>query len=268
MFQAALAFVLSKRFDVRPQFVDMTDQARIKRGWQLDCFDISPTELNIFLAPILQFGVKISNSMRIIDGLSIPGFVIENSSGKLVEFSKPPILISGYWQRARYFEGHEKEIQELFRIPGTSVRNEITAATDAPKVAIHLRRGDYVTDPAAQRIHLVCDEAWYREAWRSTLDAIPDAHGFVFSDDPAWALACLGPASNLTYMPFSPDAHPSMDMMQMAACDHFIISNSSYSWWGAWLGQAADKRVTAPREWFRGRSTAKLGICPSDWLML
>lgn len=268
MFQAALGFVLSKRFGMRPHFIDMTDRARVQRGWQLDCFDISPIELNNYLALLLQAGVSISNSIRNISSLSLPGVVIESSTGELSEFRRPPLLISGYWQRARYFEGYEEEIRNIFRFSAAHDGAHINASTEAPKVAIHLRRGDYVTDPAAQRIHLVCDEAWYQEAWRSTLEAIPDAHGFVFSDDPEWALACLGPSSNLTYMPFSPNAHPSMDMMQMAECDHFIISNSSYSWWGAWLGQAADKRVTAPREWFRGRSTATLGICPPDWLML
>lgn len=268
MFQAALALALAKRFGVRPRFVDLTDRARVQRGWQLDCFGMSPTTPMNSVLPAIEFGMSLANALRRIGGLSLPGVAIENSLGELVEFSSPPLVLSGYWQRAQYFEGYEDDIRSHFRFPPTQPSIQIPTAAQAPKVAIHMRRGDYVTDPAAQIVHLVCNDTWYRQAWCSTQEAVPGAHGYVFSDDPDWALACLGPSSNLTYMPFSPNAHPSLDLALMAQCDHFIISNSSFSWWGAWLGRAADKRVIAPREWFRGRPTEALGICPTDWLLL
>jgi hypothetical protein len=268
MFQAALACVLSERFGAKPSFLDLTDRARVERGWQLDCFALTPVRMERSLVPAVETGLALVKAIRQFGVLPTSRVVVENALGDYVEFNTRPYLVSGYWQNPRYFKGFEHEIRALFQLPTSLSAAPGSFLRSKPKVAIHMRRGDYVTDPSAQSVHLVCDEAWYQEAWRAMLGWQPDAHAYVFSDDPDWARACLGEQSNLTYMPFSQVAHPAADLALMSQCDHFVISNSSYSWWAAWLGTSAGKKVIAPREWFRGRSTADLGVCPSDWTLL
>jgi hypothetical protein len=54
-----------------------------------------------------------------------------------------------------------------------------------------------------------------------------------------------------------------MDMKLMSACDHHIIANSTFSWWGAWLNPKSDKIVIAPREWMAGAPSSR--IIPDNW---
>ena len=60
------------------------------------------------------------------------------------------------------------------------------------------------------------------------------------------------------------DAH--LDLMLMASCKHFVIANSSLSWWGAWLGIFKQKQVIAPKKWFLSPEKDTRDLLPSSWL--
>ena len=137
-----------------------------------------------------------------------------------------------------------------------------------PSVAIHVRRGDYVTDPVATKRHLICDAQWYEGAWDYIRAKIGGGHAFVFSDDPAWVRKTLKLDGDVTIVENSNGEEPWMDMARMSLCNHFVISNSSYSWWAAYLSNPRDKTVVAPKYWFNGVLTADIKICPDDWILL
>ena len=122
-----------------------------------------------------------------------------------------------------------------------------------------------MTDPVASALHLVCDAAWYQRAWSRLRSIHPSAMAVVFSDDAAWARAHLKLEGEVVYVDNDPARPAWMDMAQMSQCDHFIISNSSFSWWAAYLGQKEGSHVVAPASWFKGVATQSLGICPEHW---
>lgn len=270
MFQAAYAAALGERFDVTPRFVDLSARARMARRWELGCFGIEPTPVAAVRRECLVADARIAQLLSRWRLSGWPGALIESAgqSGPPTLY-RAPRLIAGYWQGEHYFEGSAGAVRRLYSLATPDWCPDAPGAdASRPTVAIHVRRGDYASDPTARNLHLVCDEAWYRRAWGLLRAELPQARALVFSDDPEWAQDRLALAGDVDYAAGAPGAPAWVDLARMSQCRHFVISNSSYSWWAAWLGRDPGKRVIAPRYWFRGRETAALGICPPSWTLL
>jgi hypothetical protein len=89
-------------------------------------------------------------------------------------------------------------------------------------------------------------------------------HAFVFSDDPAWCRDNLRLPVPTTIVDRVVAVPAHEDMNLLSQCRHHVIANSSFSWWGAWLGKAPDKRVVAPRRWL-AQDPQPMAVVPSDW---
>jgi hypothetical protein len=183
--------------------------------------------------------------------------------------TRTPVVVNGYWQQPRHFAAVDGDVRAAFRFPDHPAVDDFARTVGAgSSVAIHVRRGDYVSNPAASGRHLVCDVNWYRHAWDRMRSELDGCHAYVFSDEPDWARTHLGLIGDVTVVNGAPDDPSWVDMARMSRCDHFIISNSSYSWWAAYLSKFGQKRVLAPEQWFVGMGTRDIGICPSDWILM
>lgn len=173
--------------------------------------------------------------------------------------------LHGYWQSERYFAEVAGEIRAAFRFPEPSapeVAEMAARITAGPAVSLHVRRGDYV----ALAAHTLCDPAYYAAALERllpTLDTPPTV--YVFSDDPAWARENLPLPVDRVVVDFGGRVPDFEDMRLMALCDHHIIANSSFSWWGAWLNPSATKQVFAPARWFGNPKLSNPDILPPGW---
>jgi len=269
MFQAAFATALAQRFGVTPRFVDLSEHARVARRWELGCFGIEPSPVGRLSQAGLVTRVLATQKLQRLGLPGWPGALVERAEyAGPPALTRAPALVSGYWQGERYFAEAAQAVRARLRFDTTGLRPLGDAADRRPRVALHVRRGDYVSDPHARSVHLVCDVDWYRAAWARMQAAVPDARALVFSDDPGWAREHLGLPGDVDYAAGEPGAPAWVDMARMSGCDHFVISNSSYSWWAAWLATAPGKRVIAPAQWFRGRLSADLQICPPGWELL
>jgi len=180
-----------------------------------------------------------------------------------------PYLI-GYWQSDRYFAAAADTIRREFRLRQPADRAnaatlESIAGCDA--VALHVRRGDYVSNPAATAYHGLCGLDYYRGAIRRLCESVAQPHCFVFSDDLDWVRANLDTGHPTTFVGHNTDT-PWEDLRLMSACRHFIVANSSFSWWGAWLGEWPGKRVIAPARWFQADHGGEGEIVPAGWLRI
>lgn len=176
------------------------------------------------------------------------------------------VMLLGYWQSDRYFEDAAETIRGELRPPTSSNPRFVQlleAIGSSEAVAVHVRRGDYVSVPQVAERHGTLVPSYYREAVGLVAERVgPDAHLFVFSDDPEWAKEQLVFELPATHV--GPTAWPAAaELGLMASCRHHVIANSSFSWWGAWLAEREGQVVVAPRTWFRDRSTA---IVPPRWL--
>lgn len=174
----------------------------------------------------------------------------------------------GYWQSEKYFTDQEEAIRAdfEFREPlderNAAVAAEIAAST---AVAVHVRRGDYVTDPGARSFLGTLPLDYYVAAAELVSGGAPDAHFFVFSDDPAWCRSHLRLGGPTTFVDHNQDRGDE-DLRLMTLCRHHIIANSSFSWWGAWLARPDGQVVVAPRRW--GVESDAGDVIPERWCQL
>ncbi len=179
--------------------------------------------------------------------------------------------LHGYWQSERYFESQAAAIRNDFawREPLAGHNAELARAIEAAPcaVSVHLRRGDYVSLAKNTAIYAACSPDYYLAALDrlSTLTSTAGLQVFAFSDDPRMAAELLTPhCPNLTLVDHNRGANSHIDMRLMSLCNHHVIANSSFSWWGAWLDERPNKRVIAPLRWYAdGRDTSNL--VPVHW---
>ena len=130
-------------------------------------------------------------------------------------------------------------------------------------VSLHIRRSDYLW---ASNGCPALDESWYRAAIAEMSRRVPKPRWFVFSDDIAWCRETFADLSDATFVEGN-EANPAEDLRLMSACRHHVIANSTFSWWGAYLG--VDDGVTiCPAQWFKGLATRPGLMVPEDWIMV
>ena len=180
--------------------------------------------------------------------------------------------IRGYFQSEKYFARIAGDIRKNFQLSEPLSHNAGVfhdAIKKAPvAVSLHVRRGDYVSDARTQKIHGCASPAYYRQAvemmqgrWGA------DTIFFIFSDDPDYAGRAFDFCTN-KHIVQGNDDRPHEDMFLMSRCDHHILANSSFSWWGAWLKEDSNKTVIAPRLWFseeKLRTTSTRDLFPAGW---
>ena len=180
-----------------------------------------------------------------------------------------PVHLTGYFQSERYFNDFAAEIRRDFALaqPFTAERQQVFDAirTASKPVSVHVRRGDYVSNAHANSVHGTCEPAWYDMAIAQMIESLPDATFFLFSDDPQWAKDNIAFPRPVTLVEPGSDGRDAQDMQLMAACHSHIVANSSFSWWGAWLNPNPEKRVIAPKQWFRSKEMDATDLVPESW---
>jgi hypothetical protein len=182
------------------------------------------------------------------------------------------VYLQGYWQSERYFA----EVTDAIRADFT-FRQPLSAANAAvaekigeggTAVSLHVRRGDYVSNPRTNAAHGLCTLDYYRAAVRYVAERVDAPQFFIFSDDISWAQENLGIDYPCHYIGHNQGLESYNDMRLMSLCHHHIIANSSFSWWGAWLNPREDKIVVAPARWFANGGRCLDDLYPSGWVQL
>lgn len=174
--------------------------------------------------------------------------------------------LMGYFQTEKYFEHCSDLILGYFQFDKnikTQAKNNFPSfPTKVEYVSIHLRRGDYA---GLQQFHPVMDADYYFDAMTQFMDG--DYCFLIFSDDIQYAKELFGEQENIVYVEGNDQA---VDMCMMTMCDHNVIANSSFSWWGAWLNDSINKKVVAPKRWFgpayKGVHDTK-DLYPQSWIV-
>lgn len=179
--------------------------------------------------------------------------------------------LAGYWQSGKYFEDVADVLRQEFtvRFPLTGRNLDVAdhiRSTHA--VAIHVRRGDYITDKTINNFHGICGLDYYRHCIRRLTTMVSEPHFFVFSDDAAWTTEHLKIDHPTTYVNHNDSTNGYEDLRLMSLCRHNIIANSSFSWWGAWLNSHPSKLIFAPMQWFNNSDIETGDLIPESWIRL
>jgi hypothetical protein len=180
---------------------------------------------------------------------------------------EPGLLLDGYFQSEEYFKEFSIEVKNLFSI--TKEEKEIVwnylKQFSSPVVSIHIRRGDYLSEKMKD-VFADIGTNYYTEA----MEKAKSLHGanvvfVVVSDDLLWARASIK-GENVHFSPFTRDID---DFNLMRESNHNIITNSTFSWWAAYLNTNPNKTIIMPKDWFGGRGPPKPeGLYLSDWIVL
>lgn len=176
----------------------------------------------------------------------------------------PSVLLDGYWQSAALAKAVEPELRSLYRqIPHVIVRKAADGLRrhgSGPFVAVHIRRGDYVSglfDTTPLPV------SYYETAIRHFPGFVP----LIFTDDIEWCRSNI----NLPNSIFWDDADALTSFVAMSLCGANLIANSTYSWWAAWFNKDLSKRVVAPAQWYKQQSpyvTANSYIVDKQWVAI
>ena len=210
------------------------------------CFDISGHDLGMqgFRA------IKYKNNIfrKITDyKLENPKWYVEPKQNKYNEIQYfDNLKLYGYFQTPKYFHHNEKYIKELFSITdlikdklklfisNTNLNNKIT-------VSCHIRRGDYL---GLRNIHPFVGIRYINES----ISNFNNCFIYVISDDINWCKNNIKSENNDIYFVDEFDDYEQLYLMSL--CDHNIISNSTFGWWGSYLNNNENKIVIAPSVWF------------------
>lgn len=193
-------------------------------------------------------------------------FAFDNRFEKI----KNPVYLVGYWQSEKYFLWNRHRLLQDIQlvVPLASHTPILNIIGQTTSVALHIRRGDYVTNPAASQYHGLCDLVYYQCAVEDIKSKLNNINVFVFSDEPEWARSNINFDVPTQIMDANSSENGFVDLELMSRCQHHIIANSSFSWWGAWRSQSPDQRVYAPHRWFRDLATDISDVVPSRWQTL
>lgn len=176
--------------------------------------------------------------------------------------------LNGLWQSERYFADLRPRLLEELKprepLP-QAVADFVRRAADEPSVALHVRRGDLVTDSHYAETVGTLGPAYYEEALARLKARQPDARVYVFSDDPAWCAENLPHVLPVEIVSGRLTNSAVEDFAAMKACRHFVIANSTFSWWTAWLGTHPEKQVIAPARFFRVPRAWEGDLLPTAW---
>ncbi len=184
--------------------------------------------------------------------------------------------IDGYWQSYKYFDEISDVIKNEFRFKESlnfkqkDLLNRIQRSTS---ICINFRRADFVSIDSAIQTHGTPSISYYHNALLFLTENIgKDIELFIFSDDVEWCKANFKtnyPMFFVDHQTYKGDRF-SAYLNLMTNCKHFIIPNSTFAWWGAWLSSNPSKCVITPEKWFADEKiqSQTQDLRPSSWLML
>lgn len=177
--------------------------------------------------------------------------------------------IEGWFHLYHYWHDYRDDLIKIFQfkpdIFDIAIRNIETIRENEsyPIVSLHVRRGDYLQ---VSSLNLTLD--YYNEAISIFLERFPYFKVLVFSDDIDWCKEYIV-GENVFY---SENNSNYIDMCMMSLCDHNIIANSTFSWWGAYLNQHVDKIIVCPADYIGPSDSANQFInknyYPKEWIAL
>ncbi len=274
LFQYAFGRHLALRNDCELQFDTeglrrANEIGNIYRDFALPAFNIPTIEASRADIVRLKYPYgPLSKAWRLFRGKVLKQYYIMYDERLLTR--RGEYYADGYYQSPRYFDAIRPTLLADLTLKNPLSSGAATIATriaGATAVSLHVRRGDYATNPRVIYEYGTCSVSYYRTAMKHIESAVstPVTY-FVFSDDIAWVKDNLPVGADTVYVD-DPTISDVESLTLMSLCTHNIIANSSFSWWGAWLNQHPEKMVVAPTPWFEHQPTDP-DLIPNDWIRI
>lgn len=264
LFQYAFGQALAKRKATKVVFDRTFHLNDKKRNYQLKEFKLKiktlPYWLGLCLFLVEKFLLKNKNTFK------------ENKGYKYNKrvFDSKYIYYDGYWQSFKYFDELRSVLKKEIKLKDkkTLINNYFfKKIKKSNSIAIHIRRGDYCT-PELSKIYYdnICTLNYYNRAIKEISSKIKSPVYFIFSDDLFWVRNNLKINTEHYFVAGLKSDIQEFELMKN--CKHYIIANSSFSWWAAWLGEKKQSIVVAPKTWIANEQNNFSDLLPRNWRWL
>lgn len=260
MFQYAIGRSLSINKNKKLYLESSSFSSYKLRNYQLDIFNINVSIINRFYLKFLLF-FKLAKKVK-----EQEPFFKKDGEIPLGHI----IFLDGYWQCEDYFKDIRKELLEDFKLKvdlDSENKKILNLIKSKNSVSLHVRRGDYVENSKTNQVHGTCSLDYYKKAIEYIKKNVKNPHFFIFSDDIDWCKENIKLRKEESFfVDINSPEKGYFDLELMKNCKHFIIANSSFSWWGAWLSENSKKIIIAPKQWLRSKDEGEL--VPKSWIRL
>ena len=219
--------------------------------------------LQVWLSKVLLRMPNIFGKTKLIieDEVVLPADIFKLSYSGITIFD-------GYWQDERYFKFiRDQLLTEIRPLSLSDLSKNLLKALSLPQtVAIHIRRGDYVTDSNANMTHGTCSLAYYHAAIELAKSKFKSPIFYIFSDDIPWCRRHFSNILNINFVSSDVPDHEALYLM--SKCGANIIANSSFSWWAGWLNNRPGSWVICPDKWFADKSRKNEHPGAPSWIKI
>lgn len=175
------------------------------------------------------------------------------------------LFLCGFFQSENYFPNIKDTLLDEL-VPTDQIDSKaielIKRIAESNSVCVHIRRGDYLNNP----VYSVCDEVYYNTAIMQMRKVLDKPVFFLFSNDKKWLQSHF---FGDDYFIVQDDELKDYETLQiMKACNHFIIANSSFSWWAQYLSDFPKKVVIAPSKWYAKGFNYPCDIYQKSWKLV
>lgn len=266
LFQYAFGLYLQNKYKSEQIVFDISSFGNSDKARKLELIEIVP---NLPITTDISFARYVGIKNRVYRFFySLRNVFIEESNysdsllSKMLS-KKKEIYLQGYWQNEQYAKFLLEKKITMPQIPNCIKKSfELIGLSDC-SIALHVRRGDYFL-PKNIKEFGVCDELYYEKSLRYLFSYLNNINVcvFLFSDDVEWVQSHLS-LPNKTHIVYNHDIPQFWYIYLMSLCHHNIISNSTFSWWGAYLNANVSKLIISPKCWTK---TSDKTLSLNDWI--
>lgn len=266
LFEYAFARALKKKLNEDYVYLDLNDfeNEPDKRSFALGNFSLPTDTIILKNSMVRKYGIKIKSKLLqctarmkrqdVEDMLIQHGIYSRNFEYDPRTYDGKVHYLRGIFQNRHYFDDIVDEIKNIYQISSDpsnqGVSNCLSNIMNEESVCVHIRRGDYVSVEKWSRHLQVCTENYYCQGMEYVKKKVPEATFYVFSnthEDIEWIKNNYHLPYAVTYVDMQNTDID--DFRLMMNCKHFVISNSSFSWWSQYLCENKEKIVVAPSFW-------------------
>lgn len=248
MFQYAFGLAFAKSKNATLLFDKSFYASKFDRQFQLDNFNISSKCFSLSFYKGIGWG-------KVLQLLKLPFkfFKIRENDIEqdVFQLDKKILYFDGYWQNYEFIDYISDDLKREFSFKNTlnlQSQELLEKIKNRETVAIHIRLGDYIKEPSKSIFH-VCNFSYYKKAIEYCNKHLQNPVFIIFSENYDIVKKELQISGEHFFADFA-ENDPINDLQFMSLCKHNIISNSTYSWWAAYLNNNPDKIIIAPDKWY------------------
>ena len=284
MFQYAIGYCLSKKkntslyFDTRlmEEHKINPPPRNVPRDYDLDVFDIEKKlvkKKDLFKVLLFSKNYRIRKYTTIaLDKLNLFAFYEKNRlyDQRILDSKYKNLYLDGLWQSEKYFKHNRDDILKIYNFDKIKNNSEnvnfLNKINFNKSICLNVRRTDFINNPE----HNLVNIQYYKKAIQKIQSIIGnDIELYIFSDDLDWCKKNFSFINKKFFIEHNLAGYKFYNYLYlMSNFKNFIIPNSSFAWWAAWLSEKNDKVIIVPEKWSGLVNQELIDIIPQNWIKI